>query len=571
MALDNTSVYATVVRFAPWLATGLLTLPVASGLAGVIGPAFGWLPALGGMQLTLAYWQALWQVPGLGRMVQLSYTTGLASAGLALTIVVLFLGAFLHTRLFATVRRLLAPLLAVPHAAAAIGLMFLLSPSGLLSRTLSPWLTSWHYPPDILFPGDPYGLALILGLTVKEIPFLLLMSLAALPQCDADARLRVAKALGYRPSTAFLKAVLPGLYPLLRLPVYAVIVFASSNVDVALILGPTTPPPLSVAVLRWLYDPDLSMRFMASAGALLQVLATLAALGTWWLLERVAGYLGRILQTTGRRSNGDRALGGLAIGSITLALTLVLGSLVGLILWSLAAYWPFPHAIPQPLTLHNWRSSMDGLMTPLINAFIIGMVSTLLSLLLVTGALENETLRQRPMQPWTQLVLYMPLLIPPIAFLFGMVMLQAQFGITPGLAVVIFGHAVFVLPYVFLTLAESYRRLDPRWAQTARSLGAHPARVFMRIRLPMLTVPMLTAAAVGFAVSIGQYLPTLLLGAGRVSTITTDAISLASGGNRRLTAVYALLQLALPAFGFALALGLPRLLFRRRSAMRPQS
>ncbi|MDN5782777.1 MAG: ABC transporter permease subunit [Luteimonas sp.] len=297
-------------------------------------------------------------------------------------------------------------------------------------------------------------------------------------------------------------------------------------------------------------------------------MVTLAALGTWWLFERLVRCMGRALQQTGRRGNADRALGGLALGSITLSLALMLGSLVGLILWSLAAYWPFPHAVPQPITLHNWLSAMDGVTTPLVNAAVIGLVSTLLSLLLVIGALENETLRKRPMRPWAQLVLYLPLLVPPIAFLFGMVMLQAQLGIAPGLAVVIFGHAVFVLPYVFLSLAESYRRLDPRWAQVARSLGARPSRVFALTRLPMLSVPLLTAAAVGFAVSIGQYLPTLLLGAGRVSTITTDAISLASGGNRRLTAVYALLQLALPALGFALALGLPRLLFRRRSAMR---
>ena len=40
----------------------------------------------------------------------------------------------------------------------------------------------------------------------------------------------------------------------------------------------------------------------------------------------------------------------------------------------------------------------------------------------------------------------------------------------------------------------------------------------------------LTAAAVGFAVSVGQYLPTLLIGAGRLPTITTEAVALASGG-----------------------------------------
>ncbi|SDL18841.1 putative thiamine transport system permease protein [Modicisalibacter muralis] len=559
--------YALGIRLAPWLAIALLSLPVISGLAGVIAPAFGWLPALGGDMLTLAHWQALWQAPGLARMVQLSYTTGLISAALSLTIVALFLGAFMQTRLFTAVRRLLSPLLAVPHAAAAIGLAFLLSPSGLLSRSLSPWLTGWQYPPDILFPGDPHGFALIAGLVIKEIPFLLLMSLAALPQCQANERLHVARALGYGPLTAFLKAVLPGLYPLLRLPVYAVIAFASSTVDVALILGPTTPPPLAVAVLRWLNDPDLAMRFMASAGALLQLLVTLAALASWWLIERLIHWSTTGWLANGRRRSADRLLGGIALGAISVALLLMLSSLLGLTLWSLAAYWPFPQALPQPLTLRNWMDATGGLGDPLSQAAVIGIAATLLSLVLVVGALEAETLNECPTRPWAQLVLYLPLLVPPVAFLFGLVMLQAQFGVKPGLTVVVFSHAVFVLPYVFLSLVESYRRLDPRWARLARSLGASPARVFWRVRLPMLCAPLLTAAAVGFAVSIGQYLPTLLLGAGRVSTITTEAVNLASGGDRRLAAVYALLQLALPALGFALALGLPRLLFRHRSGL----
>ncbi|MDX1606516.1 MAG: hypothetical protein R3202_10020, partial [Candidatus Competibacterales bacterium] len=63
-------------------------------------------------------------------------------------------------------------------------------------------------------------------------------------------------------------------------------------------------------------------------------------------------------------------------------------------------------------------------------------------------------------------------------------------------------------------------------------------------------------------------LPTQLLGAGRVPTITTEAVALASGGDRRVIAAYALVQASLPALGFGLALLLPRLVFARRQAMR---
>ena len=75
---------------------------------------------------------------------------------------------------------------------------------------------------------------------------------------------------------------------------------------------------------------------------------------------------------------------------------------------------------------------------------------------------------------------------------------------------------------------------------------------------------MLTAAAIGVAVSVGQYLPTLLIGGGRIETLTTEAVALSSGGNRRVVGAMALLQMLLPAAGFALALGLPRLIFRNR-------
>ena len=84
----------------------------------------------------------------------------------------------------------------------------------------------------------------------------------------------------------------------------------------------------------------------------------------------------------------------------------------------------------------------------------------------------------------------------------------------------------------------------------------------------MLLKPALVAMGVGFAVSIGQYLPTVLIGAGRLPTITTEAVSLASGGDRRVIGVYAFLQMALPFVGFALAAAIPAFLFRNRSAMR---
>jgi putative thiamine transport system permease protein len=61
-------------------------------------------------------------------------------------------------------------------------------------------------------------------------------------------------------------------------------------------------------------------------------------------------------------------------------------------------------------------------------------------------------------------------------------------------------------------------------------------------------------------VSLVQYVPAALMGAGRVTTLPVEAVTLTSGGDRALTAAYAL-ALALPALlAFLLAgmLGRPR-------------
>ena len=67
---------------------------------------------------------------------------------------------------------------------------------------------------------------------------------------------------------------------------------------------------------------------------------------------------------------------------------------------------------------------------------------------------------------------------------------------------------------------------------------------------------------------MGQYLATQLLGAGRLPTVTTEAVALASGDDRRVIGVWALTQALLPALGFGFAIVLPRLLWRNRRQMR---
>lgn len=565
--VDN---FTRLVTYSPRFLLMLLILPVLSGLVSVLLPAFGWAPALEQTRFGVQGFMALWQTPGLTQMIGLSVTSGFISTLLAFLMTLMILAAFFNSVWLNRIERLFSPILVIPHAATAIAVGFLIAPSGMFSRLISPWLSNWELAPQGILPHDAYGISIILGLTLKEMPFLLLIALGVLAQPELGKKLRqqhkVALNLGYYPMTAFFKVVLPNLYPLLRLPLFAILAYASASVEIPLILGPNTPPTLAVAIVQWFNDVDLNLRIKASAGAVLQLVLTAGLLVLWLAGEKLVKVLCNNSITNGRRKYHDKVWQTATIGLTIVILGFVLLALIGLFLWSVAGYWRFPATLPEQFVLLHFQNSFIQMSTPLFNTLTIGFITTLFAITLTLLCLESEQLTTKAISPFTHLIIYLPLIVPSIAFLFGLVWLQQLLNNQTAFLNVAFTHLLFVLPYTFLSLSSSYRRLDPRFANVAASLGATPSKIFFQVKLPQLFAPILIAVALGLAVSFGQYLPTLLAGGGRIATITTEAVTLANGASRRTSAVYAMIQMVLPLIGFALAWILPKYWFKGAKA-----
>ena len=559
--------------FAPWLTLALFMLPVLAGLAGTLAPALGYLPAVGGTRFSLAPWSALWMQPGIGTSIRLSLQVGVLATALSLALAAGFMAVAGQRAGWIKLGRLVPPLLATPHVAVAIGLGFLIAPSGWLARAISPVFTGWDRPPTGLATvNDPQGLAMVLGLVLKEAPYLLLMMAAALQQVPHAALLRTGMALGYRAPVAWLKLVFPLVYRQLRLPVYAVLAFSMSNVEVGLILAPGNPPTLAIQATRWFMDYDLQRVFPASAAAVLQALLVLAALACWRAGEVVAAALGRHWCERGERSGAALPVLRAASGAGATVLIAGVAALLAMGLWSVASSWRFPAAFPQGFTSAVWSTQWPRLTQTLLDTLTLALATAATALLLVVACLESMD-RRAPHQPAGKAAggmlhwMYLPLLVPQIAFVYGFQVLLVRLGIDGQWLAVAWAHLVFVLPYVFLSLVDPWRALDACLPRSAVALGASPWRVLLRIRLPLMLKPLLLAFAIGCAVSVGLYLPTLFAGAGRIATLTTEAVALSSGADRRITGVFAVLQSALPLLLYGAGLALPALVYRHRRGM----
>ena len=549
-----------------------LGLAVLAGSLGVILPAMGVDPVTGQNQLSIAAFAQLSAMPGFWRAAFLSYVSGLAATIIAVLVVFGFLATAQSSRRIA--ERVIGPLLAVPHAAAAIGIAFLLAPSGFIMRLLSPWATGYDRPPDWLIPGDPLGLSLIAGLVVKEVPFIFLVTIAALPLVQEPARMKLAASLGYARVAGWLKTVAPDAYARVRLPILAVIAYATSNVEVALVLGPSHPPTLAILTFRLMYDPDLTMRTVAAAAACAQIGVTILAIITWLGLEKLCRYTIDRSITSGRRDRPSQIFGRLAeinLFSVVLATGLLL---IGLIITSFSWRWRFPDAWPASFSLQHWQRASPNLMEPMANSVLLASVAALLGLIIIMALLESHAKLKIPgtWQMATTFMLFLPLLVPQIGFMAGLVTMVEWIGLGPSFWVVLFGHLIMVVPYLYLTTKDPFDKTDSRYIKIAASLGHSPLSTLLRVRLPLLSTALFASAAIAFAVSIGQYLPTLLLGAGRTVTVTNEAVALVASGDRRTLGVWALIQTLLPALCFTLAIYWPRWQWRGRrgmQAMRP--
>jgi putative thiamine transport system permease protein len=552
---------------APALTVLVFTLPILAGLLGTLLPAFGYLPALGSTAFSLEPWRVLLQAPGVATALQLTLLTGWLATGLSLLLAVSVVAFVFHRRWAARLGASLAPVLAMPHSALAIGLAFVITPSGWLVRWVSPGLTGWDLPPDIATVGHASGWPLVLALLLKEVPYLVLMLLGALNQVPARAQVQVARSLGYGPVQAWFDVVLPQVYRQIRLPVLAVLAFSLSVVDVALILGPGNPPTLAVLVVRWLSDPDTRWIFPASAAAVLLLGVVAGSILLWQGAERLVGHALVARLSLGRRSPTSHAVAGGLTMAAGLLLSLALLAMAGLTLWSFAAQWRFPDVLPSVWTWSNWQRQAASLAGPAVTTVVIGAASTLIALVLVLACLEHEARHPGLARPTSVSLLYLPLLVPQVAFLFGVQVLLVRIGADGHVLAVIAAHLVFVLPYLFLSLGDPWRAFDTRYARTAASLGASRWRVLLRVKLPILLEPVLMACAVAFAVSAGQYLPTLFAGAGRVATLTTEAVTLSGGADRRVIGTWALLQAVFPLLVFLLAARLPQAVYRHRTGL----
>lgn len=476
-----------------WPALVLGAIPLLILLVFLVAPltrlvleGWGWMGDLA--QTTLMSPWAIWQDDYLRwrvvwSLVQASIT---CFAALALGLPIAWvLARFEFTGRSLVLRLLMLPFV-VPTLVAALGVLALWGPGGVL------------------------GVAF--GINLQDTPWLLLygnlfFNLCLVVRAGADALAQVsarqvsaARTLGATSWRAFWRIEWPAIAPWLMSSLCLVFLYCFAGFGLALILGGQRYATIEVEIYT-LVAHELQLG-QASALALWMLMLTGSVAVVYAVLEKRLAAPMRNEPIERRRPRGAGQW--LALAAALTALLFFCAAPILAIAWRAigagAAAWS---QVFDPETL-------GALWNTLRFSAVALVLATLLGVLHAMAAQASVIWRAAA---------FLPFVVSPVTVAFGLLLLYPS--MTASLSLLLVAYAVLAYPFVAKALSAGLDSLPAHLHQAARTLGASAWRTFWRVTLPMLRPALRRGMAFAAATALGEFAVTLFLSRPEWSTLTT--------------------------------------------------
>lgn len=450
-----------------------LALEGFTGNAGALGAVALFKP----WQDDYLRWRVIWS------LAQAAITCGVAlGLGLPLAWV---LARFEFAGRALVLRLLMLPFV-VPTLVAALGVLALWGPHGLISGALginlqdTPWL--------LLYGNLFFNLCLVVRAGVD-----------ALGQVNAR-QVAAARSLGATPWRTFWRVEWPAIAPWLVSSLCLVFLYCFAGFGLALVLGGQRYATVEVEIYTLVaYELQLGQASVLTLWMLL--LTGGVALAYAALEKRLAAPVRPV--PIGRHPP-QTTLQWLALG-LALAVLFVVCAMpiLAIVIKASSAVWHGAGRVFDAETLAALWNTLRFSAAALVVATLLG----------VTHALAAQA-----SVVW-RAAAFLPFVVSPVTVAFGLLLLYPS--LTASLPLLLAAYAVLAYPFVAKSLSAGLDGLPVHLGQAARTLGASPWRCFWRVTLPLLLPALRRGMAFAAATALGEFAVTLFLSRPEWATLTT--------------------------------------------------
>lgn len=222
-----------------------------------------------------------------------------------------------------------------------------------------------------------------------------------------------------------------------------------------------------------------------------------------------------------------------------------------LVLWSFSGRWFYPDIAPNVWGLRAWRYVFGiagpQIVTALWQSVLLAATTSVISLIIGIPAGRILGLYHFRGKSLVLLLFTLPVIVPALSVAMGLHLWFLRLGLADSFVGVVLVHLIICVPYTVFVLWGVFANYNPEFEDQARSLGASAWRVLLRVMLPLTFPGIVVAGLFSFLLSWSQYLNTLIIGGGKITTLPILLFSLMRSGDRPVASAVSLVFVA-PAF-----------------------
>ena len=232
-------------------------------------------------------------------------------------------------------------------------------------------------------------------------------------------------------------------------------------------------------------------------------------------------------------------------------ITAVLFPFLVLVLWSFSARWFYPQLWPDQWGLRAWQYIIgvagSQIISGLVQSILVALATAVVSIGVGVPAGRALGLYNFKGKDLISVMLMLPVIVPPLCVAMGLHLWFIKLGLAETFIGVVLVHLTFCLPYSIFVMWGVFSNYNPDYENQARSLGASSWKIVLRVMLPLTLPGIIVAGLFSFLLSWSQYLSTLIIGGGRITTLPILLFALMGSGDRPVAAAVSIVFVA-PAF-----------------------
>lgn len=171
------------------------------------------------------------------------------------------------------------------------------------------------------------------------------------------------------------------------------------------------------------------------------------------------------------------------------------------------------------LELYSELFTTSTWMSPVLQSLKISAIVCVLVTTVAVPAAYALVRFDFPGKRFVTMLMMSPVLVPVIVLALGMYLYFSRLGATGTTLALVLGHAVYVIPFVIVTVGAGIRQLDPAIEFAATMIGASRMTLFFRVVLPQLIPSIVAGALFAFLISFDEVVIAWFLSSAQTTTL----------------------------------------------------